>query len=178
VKDSEGVDAMLKNRAVTQLWWGAALVLIGLDPTAAFSQEIRQVAEPHQSVRMAHGGYVCDGKLTVSPIDDTYDMITCSGPVYNTADYAAVYIKRSHDELVEMSATTRAALNHDLKAAIQTHFQSLPGDLRQLAAIQALERSVMDSIDEKLPEGRGNLRVPRPGTSTSGAPIGRAPGQE
>jgi hypothetical protein len=168
---------MLENRTISRFGLGSAFVLMCLGATAAFSQEIRRVAEPFQPVRMAHGGYVCDGKLTVAPIDDSYDTVTCSGAVYNAADYAAVYTKLSRDELAEMGATARAALNHDLKAAIQNQFQSLPAELRQLAAIQTLQRNVMDSIDEKLPEGRGTSRAPRPRQNTPGAPISRPPGQ-
>jgi hypothetical protein len=128
---------------------------------------------------MAHGGYVCDGKLTVSPIDPSYDMVSCTGPIYNAVDYGAVYTKLSRDELTQMNATARAALNRDLKAAIHDQFQTLPTNLRQLAAIQTLEKGVMDSIDEKLPEGRGNTRAPRPaGSAPAAAPGTPAPTQE
>ena len=144
---------------------------------SALSQEIRRVAEPFQKVRMAHGGYVCDGKLTVVPIDDTYDTVSCSGPIYNAGDYAAVYTKQSHDELAAMNANTRAALNHDLKAAIHSQFQMLPANIRQAAVIQSLEQNILDSIDEKLPEGRGGTRPPGPRRPPSNAgPSNPSPG--
>jgi hypothetical protein len=57
----------------------------------AHAQEIRRVAQPNESVRMAHGSYVCDGHITTSPIDETYDMVTCTGPIYNASDYAALF---------------------------------------------------------------------------------------
>jgi hypothetical protein len=164
--------------------WGlfslsTASVLLVLSASSARSQEIRRVAEPFEQVRMARGGYVCDGKLTVSPIDNTYDTVSCSGPMYNAADYAAVYTKLSRDELAEMNANNRAALNRDLKAAIHGQFQSLPTNLRQLAAIQTLEKGLMDSVDEKLPEGRGNNRGPRSGGSApASAPTSPPPAQE
>lgn len=170
---------MLRNRGVDFLSLGAASVLLCLIATTARSQEIRRVAEPFEQVRMARGGYVCDGKLTVSPIDNTYDTVSCSGALYNAADYAAVYTKLSRDELTAMNANTRAALNHDIKAAIQGQFQLLPTNLRQLAAIQALEKGLMDSVDEKLPEGRGNMRAPRSAGSAPGnASTNPPPAQE
>jgi hypothetical protein len=159
--------------------FGTVLVLLALSAGSALSQEIRRVAEPFEQVRMARGGYVCDGKLTVSPIDNTYDTVSCSGPMYNAADYAALYTKLSRDELTAMNANNRAALNHDIKAAIQGQFQLLPANLRQLAAIQALEKGLMDSVDEKLPEGRGNMRAPRPAGSAPGnASANPPPAQE
>ena len=159
---------MYTSRATTHLL-GAMTALVALCGGRAYSQEMRRVAEPFQQVKMAHGGYVCDGKLTVNPIDPTYDMVSCSGPIYNAVDYGAVYTKLSRDELAALNANTRAALNHDLKAAIHSQFQALPTNLRQLAAVQTLEKGLMDSIDERLPEGRGNPRAPRPSGSAPAA---------
>ena len=170
---------MLKTRGIDLISVGAASVLLLLSAARARSQEIRRVAEPFESVRMAHGGYVCDGKLTISRIDDTYDTVSCSGPMYNAADYTAVYTRRSHDELAQMSAEARAAINRDLKAAVHRQFQALPGNLRQTAAIQSLEQGLIDSIDERLPEGRGNNRPPAPrGSAMTPAPTSPPPAQE
>ena len=115
-----------------------------LSASAARGQEIRRVAEPFEQVRMARGGYVCDGKLTVSPIDTTY-------------------AKLNRDELAKLNANNEAAINRDLKAAVHKQIQALPANLRQMAAIQNLEQGLMDSIDQRLPEGRGTSRAPRPG---------------
>jgi len=131
--------------------------------TSAHGQEIRRVAEPFEQVRMARGGYICDGKLTVSPIDTTYDIVSCSGPMYNATDYAALYAKLNRDELAKLNANNEAAINRDLKAAVHKQIQALPANLRQMAAIQNLEQGIMDSIDQRLPEGRGSPRAPRPG---------------
>ena len=131
---------MVRPRSSRFLSLAAACVFLLLGASTARSQEIRRAAEPYQQVKMARGGYVCDGKLTVSPIDATYDMVSCTGPIYNAVDYGAQYAKLSRDELKEMNANSRAALNHDLKAAIHGQFQLLPTNLRQLATIQALER--------------------------------------
>lgn len=137
--------------AALSLCLGAALV-----SCTARAQEIRPVAQPNESVRMAHGGYVCEGRASISPIDSSYDTVSCSGPMYNASDYIALYTKLNHDELVKMNANTTATLNRDMKAAIQKHFNELPANLRQMAAIQNLEKSLSDYVDERLPEGRGS----------------------
>ncbi len=121
-----------------------------------WAQEIRPVAQPNEAVRMAHGGYVCDGRTDITPIDDSYDTVTCSGLMYNASDYMALYTKLNHDELVKINANTTAAINRDIKAAIQKQFGALPPNLRQMAAIQNLEKSLSEYVDERLPEGRGN----------------------
>lgn len=126
----------------------AALVVSG-----AQAQEIRRVAEPNQPVRMTHNGYVCAGTLTVSPIDETYDTVTCSGPVFAASDYEAVYQKRAYDELVKINEARVDVLNHDLKAAIERRFGELPHDVQQLAAIQSLKRSLNEYVDQRLPAG-------------------------
>lgn len=133
---------------------------------AAHAQEIRPVAQPNESVRMAHGGYVCEGRTSISPIDSSYDSVTCSGPMYNASDYVALYTKLNHDELVKMNANAAEALNRDLKAAIQKHFNELPANLRQMSAIQNLEKSLSEYVDERLPEGRG--AAPHPSHPSAG----------
>lgn len=170
---------MIKPHGIRCTSFAAVFVVLCLSAGKARSQEIRRVAEPSQQVRMAHGGYVCDGKLTVSALDDTYDMVSCSGPIYNAADYEAVYTKRNHDELAAMNANTQEALSRDLKAAIHRQFLLLPASLLQTAAIQNLEQSLINSVDERLPEGRGNIRLRRPASSTpANAPAGPPPSQE
>jgi hypothetical protein len=136
--------------------------------TGAQAQEIRRVAEPNQPVRMSHNGYVCAGQLTVSPIDETYDSISCSGPVFASSDYAAVYQKRAYDELVKINQARVDVLNHDLKAAIEKRFADLPRDVQQLAAIQSLKRSLNDYLDQRLPAGATQIS-PQGGHSAGGA---------
>src|SRR5215472_4566324 len=137
-----------------------------LAASGAQAQEIRRVAEPNQPVRMAHNGYVCAGTLTVSPIDDTFDMVTCSGPVFAASDYEAVYQKKAYDELVKINQARMDVLNHDLKAAIYKHFGELPRDMQQLAAIQGLKRSLNDYVDQRLPAGATQVS-PQAGHSAS-----------
>jgi len=139
--------------------------------TEAQAQEIRRVAEPNQPVRMTHNGYVCAGQLNISPIDDTYDMVTCSGPVYATPDYAAVYQKRTYDELVKLNNARMDAISRDLKAAIDRRFGELPRDLQQLAAIQSLRRNLAEDNDQRLtPESGSNTgrRTPAPANPRPG----------
>lgn len=150
------------NSFALSLCIGVALVSFN-----ARAQEIRPVAQPNESVRMAHGGYVCEGRTSITPIDSSYDTVTCSGPMYNASDYIAVYTKLNHDELVKMNANTTATLNRDMKAAIQKHFNELPANLRQMAAIQNLEKSLSDYVDERLPETRGST-APHPSHSSTG----------
>jgi hypothetical protein len=133
----------------------------------AYAQDTRRVAEPNQPVRMTHNGYVCAGLLTVSPIDETYDTVTCSGPVYAASDYTAVYQKRAYDELVNINEARVDVLNRDLKAAIERRLGELPRDMQQLAAIQSLKRSLSDYVDQRLPAGAGE--VSPQGRHTAGA---------
>jgi hypothetical protein len=115
---------------------------------------------------MTHNGYVCVGTLTVTPIDDTFDTVTCSGPVFAASDYEAVYQKRAYDELVKINEARVDVLNHDLKAAIERRFSELPRDMRQLAAIQNLKRSLNDYVDQRLPAGASQVS---PGGHSAGA---------
>ncbi|HXJ92984.1 MAG TPA: hypothetical protein VMT20_08885 [Terriglobia bacterium] len=146
--------------------------------SGARAQEIRRVAEPNQAVRMTHNGYVCAGTLTVTPIDDTYDTVMCSGPVFAASDYEAVYQKRAYDELVKINEARVDVLNHDLKAAIERQFSELPRDMQHLAAIQNLKRSLNEYVDQRLPAGATQVSPPgghsastrdsRPGSSPTG----------
>ncbi|HEY6290467.1 MAG TPA: hypothetical protein VI455_02765 [Terriglobia bacterium] len=148
----------------------ALLAALLLAAGVARAQQIRRIAEPNQTVRMAHGSYVCDGRLSLSPIDDTYDMVTCSGPIYNSSDYQALNTKLSLDELVKLNAHTEQALNHDLKAGIDRRFRELPSDLLHSAAIQSLEKSLMNDVDRRLPEGRGDDTQPGRRGAATGQP--------
>jgi hypothetical protein len=124
---------------------------------------------------MGRGGYVCEGKLTHTPIDAaedwTYEMVQCTGPIYNSYDYAALNAKLSRDELVKLnealaqlnttnSATLdnlnrqRQTLNSDLKATIEKQFQDLPHDVSLTAAIQNLKKNLLQYVDERLPPVR------------------------
>jgi hypothetical protein len=130
--------------------------------TGARAQEIRRVAEPNQPVRMTHNGYVCAGRLNVAPIDDTYDTVTCSGPIYAAPDYAAVYQKRTFDELVKLNSARMDAIDHDLRAAVNRRIGELPRDVQQSAAIQSLRRSLLEDIDRRLiTESGDNVASPR-----------------
>jgi hypothetical protein len=171
-------------------WSGLFLCLAAaLGSLTAHAQEIRRVAQPNESVRLPHGSYVCDGQTTTSPVDETYDMVTCTGPIYNAGDYAALFTKLNHDELLKLNdltklnhdelvnfnANTQAALNRDIRAAIHRQFQGLPANLRQAAAVQNLEKSLSDYVDERLPEGRGGnpsrpSRLSGQAASPAGAP--------
>jgi len=132
--------------------WAGLFVLITLSASAGRTQEIRRLTEPNQPVRMPHGGYVCEGRLNISPIDDTYDMVTCSGPIYAAADYAAVYTKLEHDELANLNAVITGRLANDLKANIDKRFRQLPHNLQQAPAVVNLEKSLLEYVDERLPE--------------------------
>jgi hypothetical protein len=120
---------------------------------------------------MSRGGYVCEGQLTRSPIDAnenwTYEMVQCTGPIYNSSDYAALNLKLNHDELVKLNAAlerlnvtsnaTQDALNkqmqtfnNDLRAAIEKRFHDLPNDVLQSPAIQNLKKSLTEYIDQRL----------------------------
>jgi hypothetical protein len=126
------------------------------------AQEIRVVAEPNQSVRMARGGYVCEGQLTTTPIDAaenwTYEMVSCTGPLYDSHDYAALHAKLNHDELVRLNETMdhlsqaqSLELNRDLKETVEKRFQDLPHDVLLTADVQSLKRSLLEYIDQRVP---------------------------
>jgi len=152
------------------------------------AQEIRVLAEPNQSIQMGRGGYVCEGHITHTPIDATanwtYEMVQCTGPIYDARDYAALNAKLSRDELVKTNAaldqlnTTASAtlevlnrqaqsLNTDLRAAIEKHFQDLPHDVLQSAAIQNLKKNLIDYVDQRLPRTPVNT----PPSSRSNPPV-------
>jgi hypothetical protein len=158
------------------------------------AQEIRRIAEPNQSIRMGRGGYVCEGQLAHSPIDDTadwtYEMVKCSGPIYGSNDYRALQAKLNHDELVKLNealdrlnATNSAtqdllskqvqAFNDDLRAAIDMRFQDLPHDLVQSAAIQNLKKSLIDYVDQRMPKTGANKN---PTTQQTAEPANAQPG--
>ena len=83
---------MVRTRGMACFSLMATPLVMGMAGVRLQSQEIRRVAEPGQQVRRARGGYICEGKLNVSPIDATYDMVSCSGPIFNAADYAALLV--------------------------------------------------------------------------------------
>jgi hypothetical protein len=143
-----------------------------LTPGALQGQEIRPLAEPNQSIRVGRGGYICEGRLTHTPIDAaenwTYEMVQCTGQIFSSGDYAALQTKLSHDELVKLNAaldqlnTTSSAtqdalnrqalvLNSDFRATIEKRFQDLPHDVLLTAAIQNLKKSLIDYVDQRLP---------------------------
>jgi len=168
-------------------FWSASLALLSLLTAGALrAQEIRPLAEPNQSIRMGRGGYVCEGQLTHTPIDATenwtYEMVQCTGPIYNSNDYAALHAKLSHDELVklnaaldQLNATSRAtqdvldkqvrALNSDLRATIEKRFQDLPNEVLLSPAIQNLKKSLIEYIDQRLPRTPPN-NPPAPRSTT------------
>jgi hypothetical protein len=141
---------------------------------------------------MGRGGYVCEGQLTHTPIDATenwtYEMVQCTGPIYNTNDYAALNAKLSHDELVKLnaaldrlnatsSATQDAlnkqmqAFNSDLRAMIEKRFHDLPNDVLQSPAIQNLKKGLMEYVDQRLSRTPpDNPPAPQSTTPTSSQP--------
>jgi hypothetical protein len=143
-----------------------------LNAGALWAQEIRVVAEPNQTVRMGRGGYICDGQLTHTPIDATaewtYEMVSCTGPIYNSYDYEALHAKLNHDELVRLNDTMDRLLdrqaremNRDLKTTIESSFQGLPQDVLAMAEIQSLKKSLLEYVDQRVVSGVGALS-PRP----------------
>ena len=179
--------------------WSASLALLSLLTAGALrAQEIRPIAEPNQSVRMGRGGYVCEGQLTHTSIDSTenwtYEMVQCTGPIYNANDYVALNAKLSHDELVKLNAaldrlnaTSSAtqdvlnkqvqAFNSDLRAMIEKRFHDLPDDVLLSPAIQNLKKSLMEYVDQRLPKTPpNNPPAPQSTTPTKGQP-GPAPNQ-
>jgi hypothetical protein len=179
--------------------WSAFLALLsGVAAGTVRAQEIRPIAEPNQSIRMGRGGYVCEGQLTHTSIDNTddwtYEMVRCTGPIYGSSDYAALNAKLSRDELVKLNAaldrlnvTSSAtqdvlnkqvqAFNHDLRATIEKRFQDLPNDVLLSTAIQNLKRSLIEYVDQRLPGTPvNNPLAPRSATPTNGQPD-RTPNQ-
>jgi len=179
--------------------WSASLALLSLLTAGGLrAQEIRPIAEPNQSIRMGRGGYVCEGQLTHTSIDDTddwtYEMVRCTGPIYSSNDYAALNAKLSYDELVklkaslnQLNATSNAtqdvlnrqvqAFNNDLRAMIEKRFQDLPNDVLLSTAIQNLKKSLIEYIDQRLPRTPpNNPPAPRSTTPTNDQP-GPAPNQ-
>jgi len=191
---------MSKIRKTARLTlWSASLALISLLTAGALrAQEIRTIAEPNQSVKMARGGFVCEGQLTHTPIDATenwsYEMVQCTGPIYNSNDYMALNTKLNHDELVKLnaaldrlnatsSATQDAlneqvqAFNRDLRAMIEKRFHDLPNDVLLSPAIQNLKKSLMEYVDQRLPSTpKNNPPASQSTTPTTGQP-GPAPNQ-
>ena len=173
--------------------WSASLALLSLLTAGVLrAQEIRAIAGPNQSVRMGRGGYVCEGQITHTSIDSaenwTYEMVQCTGPIYNANDYAALNAKLSHDELVKLIAALDRlnvtssdtqdllnkqvqAFNRDLKAVIEKRFQDLPNDVLLSPAIQNLKKSLMEYVDQRLPRTPpNNPPAPQPTTPTSAQP--------
>ena len=171
----------------------ASLALVSLLTAGRLrAQEIRPIAEPNQSIRMGRGGYVCEGRLTHTPIDATedwtYEMVQCTGPIYSSNDYAALNAKLDHDELVklnealdQLNATSTAAqdalnkqaqaLNGDLRATIEKRFQDLPHDVLLTSAIQNLKKSLIEYVDQRLPRTPPNSPpAPRSSTPAKGQP--------
>lgn len=168
---------------------GSALLALFslLNVGALRAQEIRVVAEPNESIRMGRGGYVCDGRLTHTPIDATenwtYEMVQCTGPMYNSYDYEALHAKLNHDELLRLNDTMdrlldRQAreLNRDLKMTIESSFEALPHDVLAAAEVQNLKKSLLEYVDQRVVPGAGPfgprpIRTPStPRTRPSGTP--------
>ena len=161
------------------------------------AQEIRRIAGPNQSIKVGRGGYVCEGQLTHSPIDNTenwtYEMVSCTGPIYNANDYTALHAKLDHDEFVKLNAaldrlnatgsSTQDLLskqvqtfNNDLRAEIEKRFHDLPNDLLKSPAIQDLKKSLMDYVNERLPT-TGKSPATQQTTAPASAQQGSAPEQ-
>jgi len=163
------------------------------------AQDIRPIAAPNQSIKVGRGGYVCEGQLTHSPIDNTenwtYEMVSCTGPIYNANDYTALHAKLDHDEFVKLNAaldrlnatssSTQDLLskqvqtfNNDLRAEIEKRFRDLPNDLQKSPAIQNLKKSLMDYVNERLPSTAPNKSpATQQTTAPAGAQQGSAPEQ-
>ena len=179
--------------------WSASLALLSLLAARTLrAQEIRPIAGPNESVKMGRGGYVCEGQLTHTPIDNTenwtYEMVQCTGPIYNSNDYMALHAKLGHDELVKLNAALDRldasssatqdllnqqvqAFNRDLRAMIEKRFHDLPNDVLLSPAIQNLKKSLMEYVDQRLPSTpKNNPPASQPTTKTTGQP-GPAPNQ-
>ena len=179
--------------------WSASLALLSLLAAGALrAQEIRAIAEPNQPVRMGRGGYVCEGQLTHASIDATeawtYEMVQCTGPIYNASDYAALNAKLSHDELVKLNAaldrlnatssTTQdvlnkqvQAFNRDLRATIEKRFHDLPNDVLLSPAIQNLKKSLIEYVDQRLPSTPPSNPPAAQSTTPTSGQSGPAPNQ-
>jgi hypothetical protein len=100
-------------------------------------------------------------------------MVQCTGPIYTSNDYAALNAKLGRDELVklnaaldQLNATSTAtqdalnkqaqALNVELRANIEKHFQDLPRDVLLTSAIQNLKKSLLEYVDQRLPRASPN----------------------
>ena len=161
------------GKVIRFISWSSSLVVFSMMAAGALrAQEIRPLAEPNQSIRVGRGGYICEGRLTHTPIDAaenwTYEMVQCTGQIFGSGDYTALHTKLSHDELVKLNAaldqlnTTSSAtqdalnrqalvLNSDFRATIEKRFQDLPHDVLLTAAIQNLKKSLIDYVDQRLP---------------------------
>jgi hypothetical protein len=170
------------RKAVRLGLWSASLALLLLLTAGALrAQEIRPIAEPNQSIRMGRGGYVCEGQLTHTSIDNTddwtYEMVRCTGSIYSSGDYAALNAKLSRNELAKLNAaldrlnvTSSAtqdvlnkqvqAFNYDLRATIEKRFQDLPNDVLLSTAIQDLKKSLIEYVDQRLPRTPANTPPP------------------
>jgi hypothetical protein len=198
VFSSEGDFAMNKIRKAARFsLFSAALALLSWPPADVLhAQEIRAVAEPNQSVRMGRGGYVCEGQLTHTPIDATenwtYEMVQCTGSIYNAEDYAALHAKLNHDELMKLNTAlerlnatsmgTQDALNkqiqvfnNDLRATIDKRFKDLPNDLLSSPAIQNLKKSLIEYIDQRLPKTPQTKPRVQPSAPPNGPPSSAPP---
>ena len=175
-----------------------SLALLSLLAARALrAQEIRPIAGPNESVKMGRGGYVCEGQLTHTPIDATgnwtYEMVQCTGPIYNSNDYMALNAKLGHDELGKLNAaldrlnaTSSAtqdilnqqvqAFNRDLRATIEKRFHDLPNDVLLSPTIQNLKKSLMEYLDQRLPSSPKNNPPVSESTTTTSRP-GPAPNQ-
>jgi hypothetical protein len=170
--EGEFTMARIRKTACLNLWLASIGLFSLLSSGTLHAQEIRAIAEPNQSIRMGRGGYVCEGRLTHTPIDATenwtYEMVQCTGPIYNSYDYGALHAKLTHDELVKLNSaldqlnTTSSAtqdtlskqavaLNSDLRAMIEKRFQALPQDMLLSKAIQNLKKSLIEYVDQRLP---------------------------
>ena len=191
---------MSKIRKTARLTlWSASLALLSLLAARTLrAQEIRPIAGPNESVKMGRGGYVCEGQLTHTPIDNTenwtYEMVQCTGPIYNSNDYMALHAKLGHDELVKLNAALERldasssatqdllnqqvqAFNRDLRAMIEKRFHDLPNDVLLAPAIQNLKKSLMEYVDQRLPSTpKNNPPASQSTTPTTGQP-GPAPNQ-
>jgi hypothetical protein len=192
---------MTSFRTVARFTLGSAslAVLSLLTSGTLRAQEIRAIAQPNETVRMGRGGYVCEGQLTHTPIDATenwtYEMVQCTGPIYDSKDYAALYAKFSYDALVNMNvalqrenASRRAtqgalndqaqAINSDLKGMIDARFQELPQNVLLSAAIQNLKKSLVDYVDVRFPRTPAGNPAPTQPNSPSRSRPAAPPNQQ
>jgi hypothetical protein len=175
------------------LWSEFVFLFSFLTAGALRAQEIRPIAEPNQSIRMGRGGYICEGHLTHTPIDATedwtYEMVQCTGPIYNSNDYVALNTKLNHDELVklntgldQLNATSIAmqaahdrqvqALGSDLRTTIEKKFQALPKDVLLSVAVQNLKVSFDGLCRSKI-----SLDLPELSSSSTSFTARQRPGE-